>query len=77
MSAKGRVPHVVLALLDTLRAHPGEVWVVNDGKYVHELNPKREKPVIEPTAAMFRLPAFRPPAFSWLSPAGTTKGVRP
>lgn len=25
VSAKGRVPHVVLALLDTLRAHPGEI----------------------------------------------------
>lgn len=25
VSAKGRVPHTVLALLDTLRAHPGAV----------------------------------------------------
>lgn len=29
VSAKGRVPHVVLALLDTLRAHPGEVITFN------------------------------------------------
>ncbi len=41
VSAKGRVPHVVLALLDTLRAHPGEARVVNDGKYVHEFEKSR------------------------------------